>query len=157
MNAIAEYNETPVYIATTKGYVDIVDMLIKHNADVNMFAGDDQENQFTPLQAAIYYISDYKLFKMIVDKLIEGNADLSIDIPGPLIILCVQYSKFDFAKYLISVGADVEQRTMFNQSCFYKGMHLPPSPHPTGCHPFFTCTIILRAHSYWCFHSRFSC
>lgn len=121
VNATAEYNETAIYVATTKGYLDIIDLLIKYGANCDIFAGDENDDKSTPLQAAIYYITEYNLFVNIVDKLIEGNADLSIDTPGPLLILCMQYSKYNFAKYLVSVGAPIEQRTIFNQSCFYKG------------------------------------
>jgi hypothetical protein len=73
------------------------------------------------LQAAVYYISEHSEFRNIVDKLLEGNADLSIAVPGPIVYICLQYNKVSFAKYLVSVGADVEQRTVFNQSCFYRG------------------------------------
>ncbi len=121
VNITADNNETPVYIATTKGYLEIIDILIEYGANVNLFAGDENDNKCTPLQAAIYYISEYYLFKNICDKLIMGNADLSIDKPGPLLILCLQYDKYNFAKYLVSSGANIEQRTIFKQSCFYKG------------------------------------
>ena len=57
----------------------------------------------------------------MVNILIEGNVDLSIAQPGPILFICLQYNKIDFAKYLLSVGSNVKQRTIFNQSCFYKG------------------------------------
>ena len=80
-----------------------------------------KEFLFKALQGAVYYLSDYVKFKSIVDKLIEGNADLSIAVPGPIVYICLQYNKVSFAKYLVSVGANIEQRTVFNQSCFYRG------------------------------------
>lgn len=70
----------------------------------------------------MYYLSEYEHFKAIVDKLIEGNVDLNVAQPGPILYICLQYNKVKFAKYLVSVGANVEQRTVFGQSCFYKGM-----------------------------------
>ena len=70
----------------------------------------------------MYYLSNFELFKKIVDKLIEGGADLKIVVPGPIIYICLQYNKNNYAKYLISVGCDIEQRTVFNQSAFYKGL-----------------------------------
>ena len=79
---------------------------------------------FKALQAAVYYLSNFDLFKNIVNKLIEGNADLRIAVPGPIIYICLQYNKNNYAKYLISVGADLEQRTVFNQSAFYKGNNI---------------------------------
>ena len=78
---------------------------------------------FLALQASVYYLSEYTQFKSIVDKLIEGNVDLSISYPGPILYICLQYNKVDFAKYLLSVGSSVEQRTVFGQSCFYKGKY----------------------------------
>jgi uncharacterized protein len=120
-NAVATSCESPVYIAVTKGYLDIVGLLIEYGADVNLYIGTDCDNKCTALQAAVYYISDYKHFKQIVNKLIEGNADLSISVPGPILFICLQYNKVEYAKYLLSVGSNVEQRTIFNQSCFYKG------------------------------------
>lgn len=68
----------------------------------------------------MYYLSNFELFKKIVDKLIEGGADLKIAVPGPIIYICLQYNKNNYAKYLVSVGCDLEQRTVFNQSAFYK-------------------------------------
>jgi ankyrin repeat protein len=124
VNSAADYNETPIHIATTKGYLDIIDVLIDHGANVNVFTGDENDNKCTLLQAAIYYISDFHLFRNIVDRLIMGGANLTIDKPGPLLILCLQYDKYNFAKYLVSLGADIEQRTIFNQSCFYKGIFI---------------------------------
>lgn len=119
-NSIAASCESPVYIAVTRGYADLVGLLIEHGADVNILIGTENDNKCTALQAALYYISDYKLFKEIVNKLLLGNANLNIDQPGPLLYVCLQYNKLDFAKYLVAVGADVKQRTVFNQSCFYK-------------------------------------
>ncbi|CAF0957382.1 unnamed protein product [Brachionus calyciflorus] len=119
-NSIATSCESPVYIAVTRGYSDIVGLLVEHGADVNMLIGTECDNKCTAIQAALYYISDYKLFKQIVNKLLLGNANLNIDKPGPLLYVCLQYNKINFAKYLVSVGADVKQRTVFNQSCFYK-------------------------------------
>ena len=124
-NSSADYNETPIYIATTKGYLEIIDVLIEYGANVNVFTGDENDNKCTPLQAAIYYINEFDLFQRIVDKLIIGGANLQIDKPGPLLILCLQYDKYTFAKYLVSSGANIEQRTIFNQSCFYKGIFKP--------------------------------
>ena len=68
----------------------------------------------------MYYLSEYDHFKSIVNKLLEGNVDLTIAQPCPILYICLQYNKVNYAKYLLSVGADVEQRTVFGQSCFYK-------------------------------------
>ena len=72
------------------------------------------------MQASVFYLSDYDRFKAIADKLIEGNADLNIPIPGPILYICLQYNKIKFAKLLLSRGTSVNQRTICNQSCFYK-------------------------------------
>jgi len=77
-------------------------------------------NHSIALQASVYYVSEYTRFKSIVDKLLVGNVDLTIAQPGPILYICLQYNKVNFAKYLLSVGADVQQRTVFGQSCFYK-------------------------------------
>jgi hypothetical protein len=100
--------------------LDIVSLLIEYGADVNLSIGTAVDTKCTALQAAVYYISDYEKFKKIVDKLIEGNADLSMAIPGPIIYICLQYNKNNFAKYLVSVGSSINQRTVFNQSAFYR-------------------------------------
>ena len=123
-NSIATSCESPVYIAVTKGYLDIVGLLVEYGADVNLSIGTAVDTKCTALQAAVYYISDYEKFKKIVDKLIEGNADLSIAIPGPIIYICLQYNKINFAKYLISCGSNINQRTVFNQSAFYRGKYI---------------------------------
>ena len=46
-NAIAASCESAVYIAVTKGYLDIVSLLIEYGADVNLFIGTDQDNKCT--------------------------------------------------------------------------------------------------------------
>ena len=46
-NTIAESCESTVYIAVTKGYLDIVSLLIEYGADVNVFIGTDQDNKCT--------------------------------------------------------------------------------------------------------------
>lgn len=73
------------------------------------------------MHASVYYLTDYTHFKSIVDELLVGGVDLTIAQPGPILYICLQYNKIDFAKYLLAVGADVKQRTLFGQSCFYKG------------------------------------
>jgi ankyrin repeat protein len=118
-NSVAVSGETPIYIAVTKGYVDIVNLLIDYGADVNVFIGTSVDEECTPLQAAVYYLSDEIVFKKIVDKLIEGGVNLDICKSWPIVFLSLQYNKVNFAKYLVSVGADVEQKTVFNQTCFY--------------------------------------
>jgi ankyrin repeat protein len=119
-NSIATSCESPVYIAVTKGYLDILDLLIEYGANVNTFIGTECDNKCTALQATIYYLQDYDLFKKIVDKLIIGGANLDICQPGPIIYISLQYNKIKFAKYLVSVGTSVHIRTVFNQSPFYK-------------------------------------
>lgn len=46
-NSIATSCESPVYIAVTKGYVDIVDLLVQYGADVNILIGTDCDNKCT--------------------------------------------------------------------------------------------------------------
>ena len=67
-------------------------------ATPNLSIGTVIDNKCTALQAAVYYISDYQRFKNIVDKLIEGNANLNLSIPGPIIYICLQYNKVNFAQ-----------------------------------------------------------
>ena len=112
--------ESLVYSAVTKGYLDIVALLIAYGADVNFTVGSAIDNKCTALQAAVYYLRDYELFKAMVDTLVAGHADLNIALPGPIVFICLQYNKSAFGKYLIGVGASVHQRTLFNQSAFYR-------------------------------------
>lgn len=119
-NYVATSCESPIYIAVTKGYLDIIGLLVEYGANVNLYIGAENDNKCTALQASVYYLSEYDHFKKIVDKLLEGNVDLTIAQPGPILYICLQYNKINFAKYLVSAGADVEQRTVFGQSCFYK-------------------------------------
>jgi ankyrin repeat protein len=46
-NSIATSCESPVYIAVTKGYVDIVGLLVEYGADVNVFIGMPNDNKCT--------------------------------------------------------------------------------------------------------------
>lgn len=119
-NSVASSCETPVYIAVTRGYLDILGLLVEHGADVNLSIGADCDYKCTALQASIYYLSDYELFKKAVDKLIEGKVNLNVCNPDPIVYVCLQYNKINFAKYLISVGATIDQPNVFKQSFFCK-------------------------------------
>jgi uncharacterized protein len=121
-NALSSSGESPIYVAVTKGYLDIVHLLVDNGADLNIFIGNMPINKCTVLQASVYYITDIDLFKQIVDKLIEGNVDLNVSIPCPILYICLQYNKVNFAKYLLINGSSIHQRTNFNHSCFYKGI-----------------------------------
>jgi ankyrin repeat protein len=46
-NAMSSSRESAIYIAVTKGYLDIVSLLVAYNADVNMFIGTDCDNKCT--------------------------------------------------------------------------------------------------------------
>ncbi len=46
-NAVATSCESPIYIAVTKGYLDIVSLLVKYGANVNLFIGSDNDNKCT--------------------------------------------------------------------------------------------------------------
>ena len=39
--------ESPIYIAVTKGYLDIVSLLVNYGADVNLYIGSDNDNKCT--------------------------------------------------------------------------------------------------------------
>lgn len=49
-NAMSSSCESAIYIAVTKGYLDIVSLLVAYNADVNMFIGTDCDNKCTGKQ-----------------------------------------------------------------------------------------------------------
>lgn len=46
-NFVAKSCESPIYIAVTKGYLDIVGLLIEYGANVNLEFGSDKDNKFT--------------------------------------------------------------------------------------------------------------
>lgn len=66
------------------------------------------------------------IFKQIVDKLIEGGIDLGVSDPCPLINICLQYNKFEFAKYLLSNGTPINETDDCYFSCIYRGKKLKP-------------------------------
>ncbi len=74
------------------------------------------------LQACVYYINEYRLFKEIVDQLIKAGVNLGV-IGCPILNICIQYNKFDFAKYLLINGAPVVHKTssFYYEFCFYNG------------------------------------
>ena len=65
-NAIAASCESAVYIAVTKGYLDIVSLLIDYGANVNLFIGTDQDNKCTGIENIRFFNMECR--KSNVDK-----------------------------------------------------------------------------------------
>ncbi len=121
-NALSSSGESPIYIAVTKGYFDIVSLLVDYGAEVNIIFGSLAVSKCTLLQASVYYINDYTLFKQIVDKLVQANIHLGSSDPCPILNICLQYNKINFAKYLLINGAPIDNSANYYTSCFYKGI-----------------------------------
>lgn len=70
-NALSSSSESPIYIAVTKGYVDIVSLLVQYGANVNNLIGSDCDNkstgilvfQFLVIKLKFDYFEYIKLFK----------------------------------------------------------------------------------------------
>lgn len=73
------------------------------------------------MQATVHYIKDASLFKPLVDKLVNANINLGVLDPCPILNICLQYNKIEFAKYLLINGAPTDNSTTYYQSSFYKG------------------------------------
>jgi ankyrin repeat protein len=66
-NSVAKSCESPIYIAVTKGYLDIIGLLIEYGANVNLEFGSEKDNKFTG-------ISIVKLVKLLSRGNIKINS-----------------------------------------------------------------------------------
>jgi hypothetical protein len=95
---------TPLIIACTEGYEDIVDILLDRGVEVNVNGGHGR----TPLNRALE-----KCYNSIAKKLIDKGAFVNGDdrTYGPIpLTICVRRNNKEMYDYLLSKGADVDYR-----------------------------------------------
>lgn len=109
---------TPLYTATEEGHFPIVELLIKHGADVNrspkgQVARDLHIENQTPLLVACM-----KNHETIIRHLIEAGADVNATSErgsSPFLAIC-QHNNVELARLLMERGAkfDVEARNLYD-------------------------------------------
>jgi len=103
INAGAIINERSLIMASQKGHIDIVDILIKANADINKC---DDIGAF-PLMAASYYGHTE-----VVKLLIKNGADINklTNAENSLLFLALKNEHYDIANILIESGANIDKK-----------------------------------------------
>ncbi len=105
INSRIENGMSPLMLAAMQGDSDVVQLLLKHNADVNLI-NDDENN------ALWFACVSNKL--TIIRKLLEYGCDINNqNVNGAT---CLIYSsstgKFDIVRELILAGADIRKQTL---------------------------------------------
>lgn len=109
---------TALYTATEEGHLDIIELLIRHGADVNrspkgQVARDLHIEYQTPLLIACMRNHD-----AVIRHLIRSNADVNVTSErgsSPFLAIC-QHNNVEIAQLLIDHGAryDVEAKNLYD-------------------------------------------
>ncbi|MCF7792298.1 MAG: ankyrin repeat domain-containing protein [Victivallales bacterium] len=102
VNSVCKNNASPLYVAAEIGNPEIVELLIKHGAEVDYiqpFVGR------TPLAAQAFVLTSDSI--PTVEKLVKAGADMNFKDPTGMSVLdwAAARRKFDMVKYLIEHGA----------------------------------------------------
>ncbi len=99
VNAVDEQGMAPIHYACSKGYRDIVKLLLEKEADVSMVSN----RSVTPLHMAVSS-GNKEIIKMLVDAGADVNAT---DKEGKSVLIYgVEARKVEAVKCLVSLGAD---------------------------------------------------
>ena len=103
------YSDTPLHLAISKGFDDIVKLLLDKKADVNL------KNSYgnTPLHVAVSVGND-NLIKLLLDKKADVNAKGSGD-DTPLHI-AIRKGYYDVAKLLLDRKADINLKNRYGNT-----------------------------------------
>ena len=121
VNQKLENTGTPLHWATWQhnnipGTLEIIQKLIQHGADVNALNGRWGQ---TPLNGICnYQKSDVNVAKILV----EAGCDVNIGSP---LVTAADYDNVELVKYLISVGADVNQKDSRGNTPLSKAIKSP--------------------------------
>lgn len=112
INSINGDGNTLLIEASKKGYYDIVEYLIKNNADINY---KNKENK-----TALMYATDYIY---ILKLLVENKADTNIeDEEGKTaLFFACEKGNLETVKYLISIGSKVDKISALNRTILMYG------------------------------------
>lgn len=109
---------TPLYTATEEGNLDVVELLIRHGADVNrapegIISRDLHIEHQTPL-----LIACMRNHEAIIRRLIESGANVNVTSErgsSPFLAIC-QHNNVELARLLIDRGAryDVEAKNLYD-------------------------------------------
>ena len=93
-------NETPLHVATERGNIEIVKLLIEHDADVNA----QDSNGWSPL-----YIACYNAYEHIVGALIEHGANARIEciLGNTPLHAASRNSNINIVQSLLHCGVDI--------------------------------------------------
>ncbi|RUS76171.1 hypothetical protein EGW08_016083 [Elysia chlorotica] len=98
------YDNSPLHIAAQKGYLDIVQCLLKNGADLD----NKNEEEETPLHLAAKHGRTNIVRELIkTDTMIVNDEDENSNTP---LHLAAQYGHHKLAKVLLDLGADVSAR-----------------------------------------------
>jgi len=116
VNALGGYRGTPLRAASRKGHLDVVHLLLQHNADVNDARG--------PMNwTALHEASDYGDPK-VVNLLLEHGAEVNvISSAHNTPLWCASFwGHLEVVQMLLEHGADVHIRGEFNRTPYQDAM-----------------------------------
>ena len=110
-NATQESSEFALMIASSKGYTEIVKLLIDNGADVNKRTGSGSTALYGALDSAKFGVFTDQSFK-IVALLINAGADVNLkeDSGCSLLSIAAGRGYYDIVQLLLSSGANVNER-----------------------------------------------
>jgi ankyrin repeat protein len=108
-----EYNCTPLHYACQEGNIEIVKILLKNGADVNI---QNRYSTFYPLFDAITSDNEDNYYP-IIKLLIDAKADInSIDSFGNTILYyAIEKENIELIKLLISLGCDINRGSRYDK------------------------------------------
>lgn len=115
VNVILEDKETPLMLASYCSSSNMVALLIKLGADVNLA----NEDGWTPLcYAAVRVSGDIEVAKLLVDN----GADVNMPADRPPLVISSTYGHIEFAKYLLENGANPNHPPALALVCAIEGL-----------------------------------
>ena len=106
VDTLGEYNSTPLHYACREGNLEVVNLLLKHGADVN------KQNTYStiyPVFDAINSTNNQKNYFLIIQSLIERGANINAtdSFGNTLLYHAVEKENIKLIELLIQLGCDI--------------------------------------------------
>lgn len=129
IDALGEYDSTPLHYACREGHLEAVNLLIKGGANVN--AKNDYSTIY-PIFEAINSVNNQENYFLIIQSLIEGGADIDkVDSFGnTLLHHAIEKENRELIELLIQLGCDVnhglrhDKDSALHYACFKKNREI---------------------------------